>query len=111
MCILFGKGMTGGLCYISKRYSKGSNKYLKSYDPKQESEHTLYLDPNILHGHAISKFLPTSISKWIDPKDLAARVKNDVFYELILNILKNNVNYIIIISSSRYNRNQKRNVI
>ena len=69
MCILSGKGMTGGLCYISKRYSKGSNKYLKSYDPKQESEHTLYLDPNILYGHAISKFLPTSISKWIDPKD------------------------------------------
>ena len=28
----------GQVSYISKRYSKGYNKYLKSYDPKQESK-------------------------------------------------------------------------
>ena len=26
------------ISYISKRYSKANNKYLKSYDPKQESK-------------------------------------------------------------------------
>ena len=29
----------GGVSSISKRY-KGNNKYLKSYDPKQESNYT-----------------------------------------------------------------------
>ena len=32
-------GMRGGVSSISKRY-KGNNKYLKSYDPKQESNYT-----------------------------------------------------------------------
>ena len=30
----------GGFSYISKRYGKVNNKYLKSYDPKQESKPT-----------------------------------------------------------------------
>ena len=32
------KGTRGRIFYISNRYSKG-NKYLKSYDSKQESKH------------------------------------------------------------------------
>ena len=42
MCIFFGKGMRGGVSYISNRYSKLSNKYLKLYDPKQEPKHIIY---------------------------------------------------------------------
>ena len=34
MYIFFKKDMRGGLSYISNRYSKTSNKYMKSYDPK-----------------------------------------------------------------------------
>ena len=30
--------------YISNRYSKANNKYLKFYDPKQESKQIIYLD-------------------------------------------------------------------
>ena len=41
---------------------------MESHDPKQESEHT-YLDANNLYGYAVSKFLPTSGFKWIDPKE------------------------------------------
>ena len=38
MYIFFEKCMKGGVSYISNRYSKVNNKYLKSYDPKQESK-------------------------------------------------------------------------
>ena len=42
---------------------------MKSYDPKQESKHIIYLNANNLYGYAMSKFLPTSGFKWIDPKE------------------------------------------
>ena len=60
MYIFYDKGMTGGVSYISNRYSKANNKYLKSYDPKQESRHIIYLDANNLYGYSTSKFLPSS---------------------------------------------------
>ena len=69
MYMFFEKGMRGGVPYISNRYSKANNKYLKSYDPKQESKHIICLDANNLYGYAMSKFLPTSGFKWVDPKD------------------------------------------
>ena len=40
----FGKGMRDGVSYISKRYSKANKKYLKCFDPKQESRCIIYLD-------------------------------------------------------------------
>ena len=63
MYIFFEKGKRGGVSYISNRYSKANNKYLKSYDPKQESKHIIYLDANNLYVYAMSKFLPTSSFK------------------------------------------------
>ena len=58
--IFFGKGMRGGVSYISNRYNKANKKYLKSYDPKQESKYFIYLDASNLYGYAMSKFLPTN---------------------------------------------------
>ena len=69
MHIFFEKGTRGGVFYISIRYSKANKKYLKSYDPKQESKRIIYLNANNLYGFAMSKFLPTSSFKWIDPKE------------------------------------------
>ena len=60
MYIFFEKGMRGGVSYISNRYSKANNKYLKSYDPKQESKHIIYFDANNLYGYEMPKFLPTT---------------------------------------------------
>ena len=55
--------------YISNRYSQAKNKYLKYYDPKQESKHTIYLDAKNLYGYAMSKLLPISGFKLIDRKE------------------------------------------
>ena len=48
MYIFFEKSMRGVVSYISNRYSKPNNMYLKSYNPKQESKHIIYLDMNNL---------------------------------------------------------------
>ena len=69
MYIFLEKGTRSGIYYISNRYSKANNKYLKSYDPKQESKHVIYLHANNLYGYTMSKFLPRSEIKWIDPKE------------------------------------------
>ena len=45
MYIFFEKGTRR-----SNRYSKANNKYLKSYDPKQESKYIIYLDENSLYS-------------------------------------------------------------
>ena len=68
MYIFFEKG-TGKISYISNRYSKASIKYFKSFDPKQESKHIIYLDANNLYGYGISKFLSKSGFKWVDSKE------------------------------------------
>ena len=61
--------MRGRVSYISKRYSKAKNKYLESYDPKQESKHIIYLGANNLYGYVMTRFLTTSGFKWTDFKD------------------------------------------
>ena len=58
MYIIFEEGTRGEISYISNRYGKANNKYLKSYNPKQESKHIIYLDSNNLYGYVMSKFLP-----------------------------------------------------
>ena len=60
--------MRGGVTYISNKYNKANNKYLKSYDPNK-NQNIIFLDANNLHGYAMSKFLPTSGFRWIDPKE------------------------------------------
>ena len=60
--------------YLKCDNSLKSLVYLKSYDPKPESKHMIYLDANNLYGYVMSKFLPTSIFKSlrgliIDPKE------------------------------------------
>ena len=62
------KDMGDGLSYISNKYSNANNKYLKSYDSKREWKQIIYLDENNLYNYTMSKFLPTSRFKRIDPK-------------------------------------------
>ena len=53
MYLFFGKGMRGGVSYISKGCSKANKKNLKSYDPKQESKHIIYSDASNLCGYDV----------------------------------------------------------
>ena len=70
MYIFLKKQTRGRISCISNRYNiKTPQKYLKSYDPKQDSKRITYLDANNLYGFAISRFLPTSGFKWIDHKE------------------------------------------
>ena len=69
MYIFFEKGTRDGISYISNRGNKANNKYLKSYETKQESKDIIYIDPNNLYGYAMSKFFPTSGFIWIDPEE------------------------------------------
>ena len=41
MYMFFEKSTRSGIYYIFNRYSKSKNKYLRSYDPKQESKHII----------------------------------------------------------------------
>ena len=41
MYVFFKNGTRNGGTYISRRYSNANHKYLKSYDPNQESNHIL----------------------------------------------------------------------
>ena len=68
--------MRSGVSYISKRYSKANNKYIKSFVLRQESEHIIYLDVNNFYGYVMSKFLPTKGNKWIDPKEFLVNMCN-----------------------------------
>ena len=68
MYIFFEKGTRGGISYISNRCSIINNKYIRSYDVKEESKHIIYLDANSSYSYVMSKFLPKSGFKWIDPK-------------------------------------------
>ena len=47
------KGMRGRVSYNFKIYIKANNKYLKSYDSKQESKHIIYLEVNNLYGYYV----------------------------------------------------------
>ena len=69
ICLFFEKGVRSGFSYISQRHSKLKKRYLKSYDPKQESNHITYLETNNLYDYAMLKILPTGGFKQIYLKE------------------------------------------
>ena len=66
MYLFIEKGLKGGISYISKRYSKANNKYMKNYDPKKPSKFITYLDINNLYGWEVSGYLPYGRFKWLN---------------------------------------------
>lgn len=58
--------MRGGVSYISQRYSKASNNYLKSYDPKKRTKYIMYLDKNNIYGYVMEKSPLWGELAWLD---------------------------------------------
>ena len=58
------KGIRGGICHATHRYSKANNKYMKNYDRNKESSYIQYLDASNLYGWAISQKLHVDGFKW-----------------------------------------------
>ena len=62
--------MKGGVSYITKRFSKANNKYMKCYDSSKESKSIVKLDVNNLHGWAMSQYLSYSGLKCLNKKSI-----------------------------------------
>ena len=69
MYIFFEKSIRGGISCFSKRYSKASYKYSKSFDPKQETKHIVYLQAKNSYGYTMPKLFQKSGFKLIDSKE------------------------------------------
>ena len=52
------RGMRGGICYVSKRYSKVNNEFCPDYDESKQKVYIKYLDMNNVYGKAMSEYLP-----------------------------------------------------
>ena len=78
MHLFIEKGMRGGISYITKRFSKGNNKYMESYGSSKESKYITYLNANNLYGWAMSQYLPYSGFKWLNKKEISDFCLNSV---------------------------------
>ena len=69
MYLFIEKGLGGGISYIAKRYCEANNKYMKNFDPTQQSKFITYLDMNNLYDWAKSNYLPYSGFNWLKNSD------------------------------------------
>ena len=76
MLMMFERGIRDGISHISKRYAEANNKYMKDYNPDEESSYIQYLDANNLYGWATSQSLPTDGFSWM--KDLTKEKLMDI---------------------------------
>ena len=105
MLLMVEKGIKRGICHSIYRYAKSNNKYMKD-DRNKESSYLQYWDVNNLYGLAMSQTLPVNNFEWIKDtsqfnEDFIKKYneENDkeyFFSKLILNILKNYMNFIMI---------------
>ena len=81
--LLIERVMRGGICYVSKRYSKANNESCPDYDETKPKVYIRYLDINNLYGKAMSHYLPYGSFKWV-------RVNNETI-DRILNKSSNSL--------------------
>jgi len=70
MLYFFQEAIIGGLSFISKRYVKVNNKYMKDFDNTQDSSYFIPLDANNLYGNAMSQYLPYKDFKWCTDEEI-----------------------------------------
>ena len=80
------KGKRGGVCQVSSKYGKATNKYMKSYNQDIISSYLIYPDANNLYGPAMSMKLPYGNLKWCNDiqstDDVMKYEDNDIGYLL-----------------------------
>ena len=54
------RGMRGGISYRAHRHAEANNKYMKFYNPEDDTTYIIYLDANNLYGWAMIQPLPYS---------------------------------------------------
>ena len=78
MHLFIKKRMRRGISFIAKRHSKANNKYMECYDSSKETIYITYLDANNLYGWAMSQYLPYSLFKWLNQKEISDFCMNSV---------------------------------
>ena len=79
------RGRRGGISYIAHRHARSNNKYMKNYNPEEESSYIMYLDANNLYGWGMSRPLPYGNFRWPEPKYYAEKEKGTGYiYEVDL---------------------------
>jgi len=62
-------GVRGSASMIPKRYAKANNKYMKNFNPDEESKFIEYLDANNLYGLSMGRNnMPFSNFRWMNSK-------------------------------------------
>ena len=69
--LMIEKGIRGGICQATHRYSKANTKYIKNYNKNIESSYIEYLDANNMYGWKMSQKLPVKGFKWVKQKKLS----------------------------------------
>ncbi|GIX84054.1 uncharacterized protein CDAR_270541 [Caerostris darwini] len=71
MYLMLESGIRGGMCLVSKRYSKANNKYLENFDNSLPSKFIISLDVNNLYGTAMGCYkLSKSEFKFLTVKEI-----------------------------------------
>jgi len=84
--MFFEKSKRGGLSVITGRHGIANNKYMKTFNPEEETKYLMYLDMNNLYGGAMCQSLPVSNFKWENDLDINSILQtpddSDVGYTL-----------------------------
>ncbi|GFU51439.1 vesicular glutamate transporter 2 [Trichonephila clavipes] len=71
MYLMLESGIRGGMCLVSKRYSKANNKYLDNFDEMSPSKFIISLDVNNLYGTAMGFYsLPESEFRFLNEEEI-----------------------------------------
>ncbi|GFR05095.1 uncharacterized protein TNCT_519921 [Trichonephila clavata] len=71
MYLMLESGIRGGMCLVSKRYSKANNKYLDNFDEMSPSKFIISLDVNNLYGTTMAFYiLPESEFRFLNKKEI-----------------------------------------
>ncbi|GFT40171.1 vesicular glutamate transporter 2 [Nephila pilipes] len=93
MYLMLESGIRGGMCLVSKRFSKANNKYLENFDEMSPSKYIISLDVNNLYGIAMAFYnVPESEFRFLDQNEIqefdlmSVRSDSNVGYILEVNL-------------------------